>query len=60
MVSVKRGVTGCFRTEEGAREFVTIWSYLSSAHKHRVSYYDAIYQAFSGNAMDVLFSEKEV
>lgn len=58
MVAVKRGVIGCFRTKKGAEEFVLIWSYLSSAHKHGISYFDAIYQAFCGNAVKVLFPDE--
>ena len=57
MVGVKRSVSGCFRTEKGAEEFVLIWSYLSSAHKHGISYYEAIVQAFRGNAVSVLFPD---
>jgi len=55
MVAIKSSVTGCFRTEEGAEDFVMIWSYLSSAHKQDISYYEAVYQAFSGNAISMLF-----
>ena len=58
MVSVKRSVTGCFRTLKGAEEFVLIWSYLSSAHKHGISYYEAISAAFNGNATGILFPEE--
>ena len=57
MVAVKRGVIGCFRSEKGAEEFVLIWSYLSSAHKHGISYYEAVYQALCGNALNLLFPD---
>lgn len=59
LVGVKRNIVGCFRTEKGAEEFVIIWSYLSSAHKHGISYYEAIYQAFNGNAVELLFPERD-
>lgn len=57
MVAIKRSVTGCFRTKQGAEDFVMIWSYLSSARKQDISYYEAVYQAFLGNAESLLFPE---
>ena len=59
MAAVKRGVIGCFRTKQGAEDFVLIWSYLFSAHKHGIAYFDAMYQAFLGNAVSVLFPERK-
>ena len=33
----------------------TDWSYLSTARKHKISYYDAAVAAFNGTAMQLLF-----
>lgn len=48
MIKVKTKVSGCFRTEEGARDYLKIMSYIGTAHKQGHNAYDAIRKAFSG------------
>lgn len=47
-------VSGCFRSEEGAQEYLTIMSYIGSAHKHRINAFTAIREALNGNP-DIIF-----
>ena len=49
MVKVKTKVSGCFRTEEGARNYLKIMSYIGTAHKQGYNAYEAIKNAISGN-----------
>ena len=49
MVKVKQKVSGGFRTFEGAKQFASIRSYISTARKNSVSIFGAIRDAFSGN-----------
>ena len=53
-VKTKTKVSGCFRTEDGAQNYLDIMSYLSTGRKHGVSVYDAMTAALSGNAEIVL------
>ena len=55
MVSKHFRMAGCFRDFEQAKKYIMIWAYLSTAHKQHVSYYEAIRQAFLGNALEVIF-----
>lgn len=55
MIKVKNKVSGCFRSEEGAREYLTIMSYIRSAHKHGINVFKAIREALDGNS-DVIFA----
>lgn len=48
MVKVKQKISGGFRTLEGAKQFASIRSYISTARKNSVSIFDAIQYAFSG------------
>lgn len=48
MVKVKTKVSGCFRTEEGARDYLRIMSYVGTAKKQGVNPFHAILQAVSG------------
>ena len=49
MIKVKTKVSGCFRTEEGARDYRKIMSYVGTAHKQGHNAYQAIKNAISGH-----------
>lgn len=55
MVKVKTKVSGCFRTMEGAQEYLTIMSHIGTARKHGINPYEAIRSALSGNP-DIIFA----
>lgn len=42
---------GCIRTIEGAEEYASIMSYISTARKQGVANFEAVKQALSGNAL---------
>lgn len=46
MIKVKMKVSGCFRTEEGARDCLKIMSYIGTAHKQGYNAYEAIRYIF--------------
>ena len=46
MVKVKQKISGCFRTFEGAKNFLTIRSYIATAQKQGFSVFDALTAAF--------------
>lgn len=48
MIKVKTKVSGCFRSQEGARDYLKIMSYIGTAHKQGHNAYDAIRKAISG------------
>ena len=50
MIKVKAKVSGCFRTEEGAKDFLKIMSYTGTAKKQGVNPFHAILLALSGQA----------
>ena len=54
MVKVKTKVSGCFRSMEGAQEYLTIMSYIGTARKHGINPYEAIRSGLSGNP-DIIF-----
>ena len=54
MVKVKTKVSGCFRSKEGAQEYLTIMSYIGTARKHGINPYEAIRSGLSGNP-DIIF-----
>jgi len=48
MVKLKQKVSGCLRTLTGARQFCTIRSYLSTAAKHDLQFFDALIMLTEG------------
>ncbi|MFI3215019.1 MAG: IS66 family transposase [Eubacteriales bacterium] len=48
MIKVKTKVSGCFRSEEGSKDYLKIMSYVGTAHKQGHNAYDAIRKAISG------------
>ena len=50
MAKLHKKVSGCFQSEEGARSFATIRSYLATARKHNVGALDVLAQLFRGDA----------
>lgn len=55
MVKVKNKVSGCFRSEEGSLEYLTIMSYIGSARKQGINAFTAICEALNGNP-DIIFN----
>ena len=55
MIKVKTKVAGCFRTLEGAQNFMTIMSYLGTAKKHGISPMKALRKALSDEG-DFIFA----
>jgi transposase len=48
MIKVKTKVSGCFRTEDGARDYLKIMSYVGTANKQGINAYEAIRKAILG------------
>ena len=48
MIKIKTKVSGCFRSIEGAKEYLTIMSYVGTAKKQRMNPYEAIRNAILG------------
>ena len=55
MCKVKIKISGCMRTPSGSDDFCNIMSYLGTAKKHGINIYNAIKEAFKGNAFNLLF-----
>ena len=51
MTKAKSKISGCFRTTEGAQEYLDIMSYTSTARKLGYNAYEAIQNAISGDPM---------
>jgi transposase len=49
MSKVRQKVSGCFRTDEGARTFFAIRSYLQTMRKQRVNLFDCLVSVFESN-----------
>lgn len=54
MTKAKSKIIGCFRSEEGAQDYLNIMSVVSTANKHGVSGYKAITSIICGNT-DAIF-----
>ena len=55
MIKAKTKVTGCFRTHQGAQNFMTIMFYISTAKKHNISPMKALRKALV-NEGDFIFA----
>ena len=55
MIKVKTKVAGCFRTEDGAKSFMSIMSYIGTAKKHNISPMKALRKALV-NEGDFIFA----
>ncbi len=58
-IKVKTKVLECFRSIEGAKEYLNIVSFVCIAVKHGFSYFDAIRLAVSGNSLSVFLDLNE-
>ena len=56
MVKVKVKVSGCFRSEEGAQEYLTTMSYIGSARKHGINAFTAIRKVLN-RTPDIIFNQ---
>ena len=48
MTKLKQKISGCLRTLTGARQFCAIRSYLSTAAKHGLSFFDVLVMLTKG------------
>lgn len=51
---VKEKVSGCFRTENGAEQFATVLSFISTAARHGISCFDACLSLRQGTALKLV------
>lgn len=58
-IKVKTKVSGCFRSVDGAKEYLKIMSYVSTAIKHGFTCFDAIRRAVMGNSMSIFAQDSE-
>ncbi len=49
MIKVKTKVSGCFRSEDGIRDYLAAMSYIGTAKKHGKNAFQAILNVFEGN-----------
>lgn len=54
IMKIKTKVSGCFRTEKGAADYLNIMSYVGTAKKHGINPYQAIKQAITGDVQWIL------
>ena len=50
MAKLHKKISGCFQSDDGARHFATVRSYISTARKHGVDAFDALAMLFRGDA----------
>ena len=55
MVKVKTKVSGCFRSEDGAKDYLRIMSYVGIARKRGFNAFEAIKNAITGSP-EVIFT----
>jgi transposase len=53
MMKLKQKISGCFRSEDGARMFCRIRGYLSTLRKQDINLLDALVALFSGNPVSL-------
>lgn len=46
MVTLQQKISGCYRTESGATNYLTVRSYVSTARKHGINVLDALRDAW--------------
>ena len=51
MLKVQQKISGCFRSQEGAKDFCTIRSYLSTIRKQGLNVWSALASVWSGNIL---------
>ena len=51
MVKVKQKISGCFRSQEGSKEFCRIRGYLSTLKKQHLSIMDGLHSVFRGSPL---------
>ena len=56
-IKTKAKVSGCFRSEDGAKNYLKIMSYIGTAAKNGINAYDALVAAFKGNS-DIIFAQQ--
>ncbi len=54
MIKVKTKVSGCFRSEDGIRDYLAVMSYVGTAKKHGKNAFQAILNVFEGNVFYAL------
>jgi len=54
MMKLKQKISGCFRSEDGAKQFCRIRGYLATLRKQRHNVLDALVDLFSGNPQSPL------
>lgn len=57
MIKLQQKTSGCFRTEDGARSFCRVRSYLSTARKQGLSMRRAMERAHAGKPLPFLAAE---
>jgi len=50
MAKLHKKISGCFQSDDGARHFATVRSYISTARKHDVGALDVLARLFRGQA----------
>ena len=60
MAKLKEKISGCFRSENGSKDFCPVRSYISTAHKNGQIILDAIYLALIGTPFIPAFLATEL